>query len=335
MKPSPKKVNTVRLQNLSYGHKQSAVLRAAIELDLFTCISNGDSNPPAISKAIGLNPLNTERICVACAAMGLIEPTSGGYRNAPDVERFLVKNKMTYIGPWLLFNGWDFERWKDLASILKSTEPPKVLGLYESLDDTMARIYHEATYTVGLGAGMLFARDVDLTDKSLVLDLGGGSGAYCISAVQRYPHLKAIVFDFEPVCNAAKEFIAQWNLSDKISTLSGDFTKDMLPPGADVMIMASNLPQYNENVITAVFKKAFQALASGGEFHVIGETLNNDKPGPLGPALWGLHEALFESEGKAHSEQEVVSYLSHAGFIGITVNPFVPGSLTRISAQKL
>jgi len=28
-----KRVNTVRLQNLSYGHKQSAALRAAVEPD--------------------------------------------------------------------------------------------------------------------------------------------------------------------------------------------------------------------------------------------------------------------------------------------------------------
>lgn len=330
----PKKFNTVRLQNLSYGHKQSAALRAAIELDLFTCISSGSSCLHEISDATGLSAVNTERICVACAALGLIEHTNGGYRNAPDVERFLVKNKVTYIGPWLLFNGWDFEKWKGLAAILQSDKPPKVLGLYESLDNEMAKIYHEATYTVGLGAGMLFARDVDLGGRSLILDIGGGSGAYCIAAVQKYPHLNAIVFDFEPVCNTAKEFIAQWNLSDKISTHPGNFTSDTLPLGADVMIMASNLPQYNEKVISTVLKKAFDALQAGGEFHVVGETLNNDKTGPIGPALWGLHEALFESEGRAHSEKEVAGYLNHAGFINITIHPFVPGSLTRITGQK-
>jgi len=334
MENSPTKVNTVRLQNLSYGHKQSAALRAAIDLDLFTCISDGSASLHDISETTGLNAVNTERICVACAALGLIEQTKGGYRNAPDVERFLVKNKVTYIGPWLLFNGWDFERWKDLSSILKSEKPPKVLGLYESLDNNMAKIYHEATYTVGLGAGMLFARDADLEGKSLILDLGGGSGAYCIAAIQKYPHLNAIVFDFEPVCIAAKEFIAKWNLSDKISTHPGDFTCDPLPLGADVMIMASNLPQYKEKIIATVLQKAFNALKSGGEFHIVGETLNDDKTGPIGPALWGLHEALFESEGRAHSEKEVAGYLNHAGFINITVNPFVPGSLTRITAEK-
>jgi hypothetical protein len=334
MSKPKEKVNTVRLQNLSYGHKQSGTFRAAIELDLFTVISQGATRLPDIQKALGINALNTERLVVACAALDLLEKENEDYRNAPDVERFLVKGKLTYVGPWLLFNGYDFERWKDLAAVLKSDEPPKVLGLYESLTDEMFRIYHEATYSVGLGAGMLFARDVDMSEHSLLLDLGGGSGAYCIAALQRYPHLKAIVLDFEPVCRIADEFIAQWGLQDKITTQPGDFTSDPLPPGSDMMIMASNLPQYNAAVLTEVLKKAYDALEPGGAFHLVGETLTDDKTGPLGPAMWGMHEALFGSEGRSHSEREVKGYLTEVGFVDITVNQFVPGSLSRISARK-
>jgi hypothetical protein len=334
MKKAKVKVDTIRLQNLSYAHKQSGTFRAAIELDLFTTISRGASRLPDIQKALGLSSLNTERLVIACSALDLLEKEAEAYRNAPDVERFLVKGKPTYIGPWLLFNGFDFERWKNFASLLRSQEPPKVLGLYESLTDDLFRIYHEATYSVGLGAGMLFARDVDLNNRSLMLDLGGGSGAYCIAAVQRYPHLRAMVFDFEPVCRIAGEFIAQWGLQNKISTHPGDFTKDPLPPGADCLVMASNLPQYNETVLKGVFDKSFKALAPGGEFHLVGETLTDDKMGPLGPALWGIHEALFGSQGRSHSEQEVKTYLMAVGFVEVTVHPFIPGSLSRISARK-
>ena len=310
MKNSKNKINTVRLQNLSYGHKQSGTFRAAIELDLFTKISHGASSIPEIATGLGLSALNAERLVVACTAMGLLEKDGADYRNAPDVERFLVKGKVTYIGPWLLFNGWDFERWKDLAGILRSDSPPKVLGLYESLTDDMARVYHEATYTVGLGAGMLFARDVDLSRRSLILDLGGGSGAYCIAAIQKYPHMKAIVLDFEPVCKVTREFISQWGMQEQISTHPGDFTRDPLPRGADVMIMASNLPQYNKKVLERVLQKAYEALVPGGEFHVVGE-------------------------GRAHSEEEVIGYLEKAGFVEAQVHPFVPGSLTRIAGRKL
>jgi hypothetical protein len=334
VKSHRKKVDTVRLQNLSYGHKQSAALRAAIELELFTCISQGASSISEIACGIGVSLLNAERIVVACTALGLLEKEADCYQNALDVERFLVKGKMTYIGPWLLFNGLDFERWKNLAEIMKSDDPPRVLGLYELLNEDTARVYHEATYTVGLGAGMLFGRDVDLSKRSLVLDLGGGSGAYCIAAVKKYPHLKAIVFDFEPVCKIAQGFIAQWGMEDRISTHPGDFTRDPLPPGADVMIMASNLPQYNEEILGKILRKAQEALVRGGEYHVVGETLDDEKRGPIGPALWGLHEALFGSEGRGHSEREVIGYLENAGFVDARVHPFVPGSLTRITARK-
>jgi len=329
-----KKIDTVRLQNLSYGHKQSATLRAAIQLDLFTRVSEGARNVSQIASALGLSDLNAERLAVACAALGLLEKEGDQYQNAPDVERFLVRGKPTYVGPWLLFAGMDFEQWKNLADHLKSDTPPKVLGLYESMTEEIAREYHEATYTVGLGAGMLFARDVDLSGRSMILDLGGGSGAYCIAAIQKYPHLKATVLDFEPVCKVAQEFIAQWGMQDRISTYPADFTRDPLPHGADVMIMASNLPQYSEGVLENILTKAYEALLPGGEYHVVGETLNDEKRGPLGPALWGIHEALFGSEGRAHSEKEVRGYLENAGFVDVRVHSFIPGSLTRITGRK-
>jgi len=329
-----KRVTTIRLQNLSYGHKQAATLMAAVKLDLFTHISNGSVILADIADGLNISHLNAERLLVACSALGLIEKWGENYQNAPDVERFLVRGKPTYIGPWILFSGWDFEKWKDLGDILKSDTPPKTLGLYDSLTEDMAREYHEATYSVGLGAGILFARDVDMSSRSLILDLGGGSGSYCIAALQRYPHLRAVILDFEPVCNVAKEFIAQWGLQDKISTHPGDFTNDPIPSGADVMIMASNLPQYNEITLAEVLKKAYEALASGGEFHVVGETLDNEKKGPLGPALWGIHEALFGSEGRSHSENEVKGYMEKAGFSEVKVHPFIPGSLSRITGKK-
>ncbi len=334
MTSTHEKVNTVRLQNISYGHKQSATLRAAVELDLFTKVSEGAADFKEIADAVGITELNAERLVVACAAIGLLEKDENGYKNAPDVERFLVKGKSTYVGPWMLFSSRDFEDWKNLKDYLNSDEPPRILGIYGSITDEMAREYHEATYSVGLGAGFLFSKNVDMRHRNLILDLGGGSGAYCIAAIQRYPHLKAIVMDFEPVTKITREIVAQWGLQDKISTLSGDFTADPFPQGPDIIIQASNLPQYDRDGLENVMKKGFDALMPGGEYHVVGETVSDQKDGALGPALWGLHEALFGSLGRAHSEKEVISYLKNAGFVDISVNEFIPGSLTRITGHK-
>ena len=81
--------------------------------------------------------------------------------------------------------------------------------------------------------------------------------------------------------------------------------------------MASNLPQYEPDLIRLVVGKAFAALAPGGEMHLIGETLHDDRRGPLSAALWGLNEAVQGSTGVAHTEGEVKGYLQGAGFTDV------------------
>jgi SAM-dependent methyltransferase len=185
-----------------------------------------------------------------------------------------------------------------------------------------------------MGAGRRFVRQVDLSGRRLILDLGDGSGCYSICAANAWPEIRAIVFDLPPVAVVAEEFIARHGLSDRITAVGGDFTADALPSGADVAIMASNLPQYGPELVRAVVGRVHDALAPGGEMHLIGEMLRPEKDGPAGPALWGLAEALDHSTGVAHSEREVVEYLQGAGFRDVSVHEFVPGSLTRVSGTK-
>ena len=173
-----------------------------------------------------------------------------------------------------------------------------------------------------------------MSEKSQRIDLGGGSGCYSICAANVHPQIRAIVFDLPPVAVVAEEFIAKHGLSDRIQAQGGDFTSDELPRGADVAIMASNLPQYGREQIQKVVSRVHDALEPGGEMHLIGEMLRPEKNGPLEPALWGLSEALDHSTGVAHSEREVVEYLEGAGFRDVSVNAFVPGSLTRVTGIK-
>ena len=175
-----------------------------------------------------------------------------------------------------------------------------------------------------MGAARLFSRSVDLKGRKLMLDLGGGSGAYSIVATQTFPSLKAIVFDLPLVAVVAREYIAANGAADRVSAMPGDFTRHAFPQGVDVVVMASNLPQYEPALIRLVVGKA---LVPGGEMHLIGETLNDDRKGPLSAALWGLNEGVFGSTGKAHTESEVEGYLEGAGFTGVAVHPFVPGAL--------
>jgi cyclopropane fatty-acyl-phospholipid synthase-like methyltransferase len=197
-----------------------------------------------------------------------------------------------------------------------------------------AREYHLATYSIGLGAGRRFAKQVDLSGRKKLLDLGGGSGAYCIAAARAYPELTAVVFDLPPVCEVAREFIAQHGLSGRITAQGGEFTADAFPTDADVIVMASNLPIYGREIIREVIARAHGALLPGGEMHLIGEMLNAERTGPIDPALWGLSEALDNTTGLAHSVTDCTEYFEAAGFSDVAVHEFVPGTLNRVYGRK-
>ena len=328
-----RRIDSVRLQNIAQAYGQSAALMAAVELGLFTAIAQGAGGIEAIAQAIDIHPVNAERLVTMLTAMELLRLDDGRYRNAADVERFLVEGSARYAGPWMLFTKPGWNEWGRLAEHLRAREL-RVLGPIDDFTVAEARAYHEATYSIGMGAGRRFSRQVDLAGRKKILDLGGGSGAYCIVAAQTWPEIEAVVFDLPPVVEVAREFIAENGVADRVDAIAGDFTKDPFPGDADVVIMASNLPMYGPKMIGQVVAKAFDALLPGGEMHLIGETLNDDRTGPIGPAYWGLGQAIVETLGVAHSEADCVGYFRAAGFVDVAVSPFVEGSLARIHGRK-
>jgi len=331
---SGKRVDTVRLQNLAMGFWQSASLMSAIELGLFTAVSKGAGTAAEIGAETGITERNADRLATVCRAMDLLETDDGGrYRNAPDVERFLVEGEPGYAGPWMLFTKPRWEQFGNLTDFLRQPEE-KILGQYEGLTVEAARKMHEATYSIGMGAARRFARQVDLSERQKIVDLGGGSGAYSITAAKAHPHIEAVVFDLPPVAEVAREYIAEHGVADQVSAIGGDFTADDFPEGCDVAIMASNLPLYSREIIGQVIQRSFDALVPGGEMHLIGETLRDDRSGPIGPALWGLAEAINGSTGMAHTEADCIGYFEAAGFEDVTVHEFIAGTLSRIVGTK-
>ena len=328
--------DTVRLQRISKAFWESAALVSAVELNVFTAIAEGNDSIDAVARATGIEPVNAERLLIALTAMTLLERTGDRFSNAADVDRFLVEGKPTYAGPWMLFGNPRWDSWGQLTEHLKVREDEqRRLGMY---DDTFtverAREYHQATYSIGMGAARRFHKQVSLGGRQKIMDLGGGSGCYCIVAATLYPDIRAEVLDLPSVVVVTREFVEENGVSAQVQANACDFTRDPLPEDADVAIMASNLPQYSRPIIADVVARVFDALLPGGEFHLIGETINAAGTGPLAPALWGLSEAVNHSTGLAHSDADCVGYLEQAGFEQVSVNEFIPETLTRVTGIK-
>ncbi len=328
------RVDTTRLQRLARAYTESAVFYAAIDLELFTHVSAGADSIAALAAAMGTSELNAERLVVVCLALGLLERDGDRIVNAPDCEKFMVKDRSSYAGAWMEFTRPEVARWFDLTAKLTDPTPPRTLGMYDGLTVERARRYHQATYSIGMGAGRRFCRQVDLTGRRRMMDLGGGSGAYSINAVQTFDGLEAVVFDLPPVTVVTQEYLEANGVADRVTTQGGDFIADPLPEDCDVAVMASNLPIYDATNIQRVVSKTFEALEPGGEMHLVGEMLSRDGVGPLDAALWGMAEIHYGSGGRAHSIEECVGYFETAGFEEVADDVFIAGTLHRVSGRK-
>ena len=329
----PTPVTTVRLQNIAQSYGQSAALMAAVEIGVFTAISQGAGSFDDVAAKVDIHPTNAERLIVMLCAAGLVVREDGRLKNTEDVERFLVEGKPGYMGPWITFTKPQWNEWGRLAEHIRAKNL-KVMGAIETFTVEDARRYHKATYSIGMGAGRRFVRQVDLKARQRIMDIGGGSGAYCIQAAKEHAHIRGVVLDLAVVCEVTRAFLAENGVADRVVAQPCNFTRDPFPADCDVALMASNLPMYGREMIAAVIKKAHDALLPGGEMHLMGEMTNAERTGPWGPAYWGLGQAISHSQGLAHSEADVLGYFTAAGFRDVQVVAFIPGALSRVVGRK-
>ena len=326
-------VTTVRLQNIAQSYGQSAALMAAVETGVFTAISSGAASFDEVAARIDIHPVNAERLIVMLCAAGLVTREGGRLKNSDDVEKFLVEGKPGYMGAWITFTKPQWNEWGRLAEHVRAKNL-NVMGSIETFTVEDARRYHKATYSIGMGAGRRFVRQVDLSRRRRIMDIGGGSGAYCIQAAKAHAQIHGVVLDLPVVCVVTREFLAENGVADRVAAEPCNFTRDPFPGDCDVAVMASNLPMYGREMIAAVIRKAHDALLPGGEMHLMGEMTNADRTGPWGPAYWGLGQAISHSQGLAHSEADVIGYFTAAGFRDVEVVEFIPGALSRVVGRK-
>jgi hypothetical protein len=331
-KPGRQKLTTQRLNEMAFAFRHSATLVAAIDIGLFTAISEGAHEPTQVAEKLDIPAENIERLMIACAALDLLTKENNKYNNAPDVEKYLVKTISTYFGDYLVYQTRaDFDSWKNITNLIK---PPK--ARYESLwkDPQAARTFTVAGYNSSISAGHKLAREFNFSDYSLFLDLGGGSGCYSIAACLRHQNLRALVFDHPYVCAVAEEFIAQAGLSDRIKTHPGNFFETDYPEGADLVSYITPLQVYEKDDVQWLINKAVNALEPGGTMLIVEYMLDDDKKGPLDSVFRHLMGLAPGREGCVNTGNEFCEYLEKAGCIDMQVTEFIPGSLGRITAKK-
>ena len=127
--------------------------------------------------------------------------------------------------------------------------------------------YLSAAYEYGgpaQAAGDMMRSLPEFPKMKTLLDLGGAAGFFSIAIVAAHPCMTAEIFEQSLMaCMITREFIRQYQLSDRISVMKADFLSNS-PGGSYDLIVASALLKKNNLQRDKLLTRLYETLNPGG-----------------------------------------------------------------------
>jgi cyclopropane fatty-acyl-phospholipid synthase-like methyltransferase len=171
---------------------------------------------------------------------------------------------------------------------------------------------------ISVQANASFAELVDLAKVRHLVDVGGGNGANIIQLARKYPSLRASVFDSPTVCEIARANIRAAGFADRLDAVPGNCFPDPFPKGADCLLFCHFFTIWTEEKDRFLFKKAYDALPSGGTVMIFNMMQSDNEDGPWAAAMGSPYFlTLATGEGMLYTWSEYESWMREVGFTNV------------------
>ena len=321
--------NPSKIMQIGMGFWSTKTLLAAVKFRLFTLLAGGAQSAANIKEKLGLK--TTERHVFdwldALYSMGFLQREGildkASYSNAPDTDLFLDTNKPNYIGGILeMGNNRLYRFWGDLEEGLLTGQPQnegKHSGKFMEFTDVLyqdpvkVQEFADAMSAIQMANFIELVNRFDFNKYKSLADIGGSDGILSIQVCLHHPGIHCITFDLPAVEPLAKKRVAQFNLSDRIEVLAGDFLKDELP-SAEVIVMGNILHGMNEESKQDMVKKIYHALPEKGVFIAIENVIDNERKVNTFGLLMSLNMLIENGDAFDYTFTDFQRWSDGAGF---------------------
>ncbi len=307
-----KKRQPGKLLGTSGAYWETCTLHAAVKLELFSMIADHTLRADEIARFIKTDTRATAMILNALCAMGLLLKEGEVYRNTEDARTFLCKDSKRYVGYMIMHHHHLMESWMRLDEAVISGESVYPLMIQHD-EESRRESFLMGMFNLAMGIAPELVPTLDLSGRKRLLDLGGGPGTYAIHFCKHNPQLSATVFDLATTQPFAEKTIAQFDLTDRVGFVPGDFHTDDLGGPYDVVWLSHILHGENPEDCGKIVCKTAGALESGGMMIIHEFILDNTRDGPLFPALFSLNMLAVTDGGQSYAENEIREMMVKAG----------------------
>jgi acetylserotonin N-methyltransferase len=326
--------------DLLESFRRSKSMFAAVSLGIFDALEEGPKTASNLALDLKLNSDALERLLDACVGLQLLERVSGQYNNTAAARAFLCKQSPSRLTGYINYsNAILWKMWGNLEDAIRegTNRWQQTFGWDGPIFANFFRTEEsKREFLMGMhGYGLISSPHVvaafDLTPFHRLIDVGGATGHLAIAACQRYPGMKAAVFDLPDAAALAGEVVSASSVAERIEIVSGDFFVDQLPEG-DLFALGRILHDWTEAKVLILLQRIFERLPPKGAVLIAEKLIADDRTGPRWAQMQNLGMLLY-TEGKERTLSEFRNLLERVGY-GSVRGATTPAPLDAVMAVK-
>ena len=311
--PSP-----VRIFGALTAHEQTAALKTAIELEVFTAVGEGATTAQAIAQRCRASERGVRILCDFLTIQELLTKEGSNYRLTPDSATFLDRHSPAYLG-----------------SAVKFMVSPDILNAFEELTAAVRKggtaVSEEGLLVPENPAWVEFARSMppmvagpadaiskllgaEAGEKWKVLDIAAGHGLFGIAIAKANPQAQVVAQDWSSVLDVAKENAQKAGVANRFQTVPGSAFEAKLGDDYDLVLLTNFLHHFDVPTCENLLRKVHAALKPGGRVATLEFVPNEDRVSPPLPAMFSIMMLSTTARGDAYTFSEFEQMFRNAGF---------------------
>ena len=312
------------------AYQQTAALKAAIELDVFSAIGRGNTTVEGLAQSTEAATRGIRILCDYLTVQGHLEKQASEYRLTPSSAAFLDRSSPSWIGSITEYLAAPEMTALFLDSPASYVRNGGSVGLANNAPDhpiwvKFARAMGPSRAPVAAQVASELAR----WTPQKILDIACSHGMFGVAVLQTIPSATVTAVDWQAVLAVALENAETVGVSDRYRPLPGSAFDVDWGEGFDLVLLTNFLHQLDRDICVALLRRARESLAPGGRVAVVEQVPNEDRVSPRFPAMFSFQMLASTPQGEAYTAHDFEHMAQAAGFgrMTVTLLPPTPQSL--------
>ncbi len=316
--------------NAVMAYRDSAAVKGAVELDVFSAIAGGVNTAEALAGHCRADSRGMRILCDYLCIMGMLEKSGTTYSLTADSAVFLDRNSPAFMGDIVnfLLDPFFIRDIGDVAEAVRKGGVATSLAGSDVPDHPMwVKFARSMTGLNSLPASLLadlVCADLDggdVEERVRVLDIAAGSGVFGITLAEKHPQAEVTAVDWPDVLEVALENAHNAGLDNRYRTIPGSAFEVDTGTGYRVILLCNFLHHFDAATCSQFLVRMKNALTAGGKVYTLDFVPNEDRISPPFAAAFAMQMLRQTAAGDTYTVAEYEAIFAAAGLQVEQANP--------------